>query len=301
MALGHHGAVSSTTSKDLRRDYEVPTAIGLCADAREVLAFLPGYEVAVREVAAHPGALPKSELGGRRRLARLEMPGGSLLVREYGKGGLLRRVRGPAMHGRLRPLDELVLHRRLAALGVAVADAVASVVLRGAFGWRGYLLLEEVQGASDLEAWLYGASAPARLPRTQVLLTAGQSVRRLHDAGVAHPDLHPKNLLLTPAGEVLVLDLDKARPAAGRLSDAARLQNLVRLGRAIEKHRLKGLRASPRDALRFLEGYAGSRAAARAWYTGIRSRLRRGLRLRVLWWRLLGEARPWQGAAAGSA
>ena len=126
---------------------------------------------------------------------------------------------------------------------------------------------------------------------------AGRAVRRLHDAGVAHADLHPKNLLRDGVGRVLILDLDKAFDGSGTLSDEMRLRNLVRLGRAVEKHRMKGLRAGRREALRFLEGYAGDRDAAVEWLERVGTRLRRGLRWRMIWWRLTGEARPWRPRA----
>ncbi|MHC5010299.1 MAG: lipopolysaccharide kinase InaA family protein [Planctomycetota bacterium] len=284
----------SAATREVRQRYGVPDGVLLRVEPDEVLACLPGYEVAVREVAAHPDALPPSHLGGRARLSRLPSPHGAVVVREYRKGGHFRRVRAPGLRGAWRPLEELVLHRRLAALGVPVADAVGCVVLRGRVGWRGFLLLREVKDGTDLEAWLHGVEAVGRPDPRTVLREAGRAVRRLHDAGIPHPDLHPKNLLCVPGGAVLVLDLDKAHAQDGVLDDATRLRNLVRLGRAIEKHRLKGIRAGRREALRFLEGYAGSPEAARLWFDRIRARLRRGLRLRVLWWRLLGEARPWR-------
>lgn len=296
----------TTAARDVRRRYGVPDGIRLRVDRREVLAWLPGHEVSVHEVAAHPDDLPLcSHLGGRTRLRRVAAGDRDrLLVREYRKGGLLRYLRGPRMHGRWRPVDELVLHRRLKALSVPVADAVGCVVLESPLGWRGFLLLREVEGAIDLEALLHGVPAPGETGAgdlRRVLPTAGRAVRRLHDAGVPHPDLHPKNLLLAPGGDVLVLDLDKARPASGVLDDRMRLANLVRLGRSIEKHRLKGLRTSPREALRFLDGYAGSSEAARLWLERIREHLLPGLGLRILWWRLIGEARPWRSPVGGDA
>jgi tRNA A-37 threonylcarbamoyl transferase component Bud32 len=203
-------------------------------------------------------------------------------------------VRGRLFHGPWRPLEELVLQRRLLALGVPVAEALGCVVLRRARGWRGFLLVREVEGASDLETVLHGRRVPCREPVRELLERAGAAVRRLHDAGVPHPDLHPKNLLVTPEGRVLLLDLDRARPADGLLPDAERLANLVRLGRAVEKHRLKGLRAGRREALRFLVGYAGSLDAAGSWLERVRARLLRGRTWRALWWRLTGEARPWR-------
>ncbi len=285
----------------VRRAYGVPDGIHLRVDGHEALAWLPGFELAVREVGQGAERLEPAGLGGRRGLRRLLTPEGPVLVREYGKGGLLRRLRGRRFHGPWRPLEELVLQRRLLALGVPVAEAVGAVVLRGALGWRGCLLLREVEGALDLEAVLHARRAPCRAHVRELLERAGGAVRRLHDAGVPHPDLHPKNLLVTPDGRVLVLDLDRARPAEGLLPEEERLANLVRLGRAVEKHRLKGLRAGRREALRFLAGYAGDRAAAARWLERVRQRLSRGLALRVLWWRLKGEARPWRPAAPAGA
>jgi 3-deoxy-D-manno-octulosonic acid kinase len=285
---------AAVNSADVRRAYGVPDGIVLKADEREILAYLPGLEVAVREVAAHADDLPDAGLGGRRGLRRLGTLDGPLLVREYGKGGLLRHVRGRLFRGPWRPLEELVLQRRLLALGVPVADALGCVVLRRAHGWRGFLLLGEVEGAADFESVLHGGRTPCREPVRVLLERAGEAVRRLHDAGIPHPDLHPKNLLVTPTGRVLLLDLDRARPSDGFLPDDQRLANLVRLGRALEKHRLKGLRTGRREALRFLRGYAGNLEAAERWLERVRARLKRGLLWRQLWWRLKGEARPWR-------
>lgn len=285
----------SELTREVRRRYGVPDGIQLRADQREVLACLPGYEISVRGVAAHPDALKRSKRGGRRPLSEVETGLGTVLVREYRKGGVLRFVRGRRFFGSWRPLSELVLHRRLAALRVPVSDAVGCVILRGLLGWRGFLLTKEVPGSVDLEAWLYGVPLETGLPRHEVLRRAGRAVRRLHDAGVSHPDLHAKNLLVTRDGEVLVLDLDKAGALDEPLDEETRIANLARMGRAIEKHRLKGLPTGRREALRFLEGYAGSTDAAAEWLSRIRVRLRRGLGLRMAWWRLIGEKRPWTG------
>jgi 3-deoxy-D-manno-octulosonic acid kinase len=282
---------------DVRARYGVPDGVRLEVSPRTVLAFLPACEEAVRRVASGPEDLAPSRHGGRGALYHVADPAGGLLVRPFRKGGLLRLLRGARFRGPWRPLEELVLDRRLAAVGVPVPEAVGCVVLRAPTGWRGFLITREVQGALDLEAWLYGVASPTGLAPSRVLRRAGRAVRALHDAGVAHADLHPKNLLVTPDGAVLVLDLDRARAGDAPLEDDARLGNLARLGRAIEKHRLKGLRTSRRQALRFLEGYAGDRAAARRWLDRVRTRLRLDLGLRTLWWRLLGEARPWDGWA----
>ncbi len=285
----------SELTREVRHRYEVPDGIQLRADRREVLACLPAYEIAVRGVAAHPDALARSARGGRRPLSQLDTGLGTVLVREYRKGGLLRFIRGRCFFGRWRPLMEFVLHRRLEALRVPVTEAVGCVVLRSVLGWRGFLLTREVLQSIDLEAWAYGVPLETGRSSREILRTAGRAVRRLHDAGVSHPDLHLKNLLLTDAGQVLVLDLDKAQALDHPLDEAARIADLARMGRGIEKHRMKGLTTGRREALRFLEGYAGSMDAAHEWLELVRARLRRGLALRMAWWRLLGENRPWTG------
>jgi 3-deoxy-D-manno-octulosonic acid kinase len=283
--------IESEAQREVRERYQVPDAFRLQVSPGEVLAFLPAHEEAVRAVAEGFERLPIARRAGRAALRRVDASAGLLLAREYRKGGLLRALRGRRFRGRWRPLDELGLCRRLLALGVPVVEVVGAVLRLSAGGWRGFLLSREVEGGEDLAEWLH-AGAPEPERRT-VLLVAGRAVRRLHDAGVAHADLHPKNLLLAPGGAILVLDLDRARAHDGSLPDGERLGNLVRLARAVEKHRLKGLRFSSRDGLRFLEGYAGGRRAAVEWFRRVSSRLSRGLRLRRVWWRLLGEARPY--------
>lgn len=287
------------SANDLRRRYGVPESIRLRADAREVLAWVEGAEDAVRTVASNPDGLPLAPAAGRGVLRRFDAEIGPVFVREYRKGGLLRGVRGRRFRGRFRPLDELVLLRRLAATRVPVPEAVGAVVRLGPLGWRGFLLTKQVEAALDLEAFLYDPSRlPVVYPR-EALADAGRAVRRLHDAGVSHADLHPKNLLIAGrTGEILVLDLDRARAFDGLLPDEERLANLVRLGRAVEKHRLRGMRVGRRAALRFLTGYAADPVAAARLLERVRERLRRGLSWRVLWWRLTGQARPRRHASS---
>lgn len=285
--------ISPETPAQIRSVYGLPESIRLKVDAREILAYVDGADDAALTVATDPDALPLAGARGRGALRRFEGATGPVFVREYRKGGLLRALRGRRFHGRLRPLDELVLLRRLRAAQVPVPEAIAAVVLPGPLGWRGFLLTREVEAAIDLEAFLFD---PARLPVVyvrEVLADAGRAVRRLHDAGVAHADLHPKNLLIAGrTGEVLVLDLDRARAADGMLPDEARIGNLVRLGRSIEKHRLRGMRVGRREALRFLVGYTGDPAAAARLLERVRARLARGLVWHRIWWKLSGQARP---------
>ena len=291
------------TAAEVRRRYGAPEAIRLKADVHATLAWVEGAEAAVLHVAQEPDDLPRHgpPLVGRGLLSRLPSPLGPLVVRENRKGGLFRFVRGDRFRGRYRPLDELVLLRRLAGAGVPVPEAVGAVILGGPGGWRGFLLTREVEDAVDLEAYLYGRANGLPAGRREVLELAGRVVRRLHDEGVSHADLHPKNLLLDPHSDrVLVIDLDRARAHDSPLDDEARLSNLARLGRAVEKHRLRGMSVGRREALRFLGGYAGEPAEGARLLERVRARLLPGLPFHVLWWRVTGQTKG-RGSAGGEA
>ena len=99
--------------------------------------------------------------------------------------------------------------------------------------------------------------APAPSSRRATLRTAGRSIRRLHDAGVDHPDLHLANLLRLDDDRVLVLDLDAATWEE-ELPRERRLAGLFRLDRHAEKQRARGAAVSRTDRLRLLRAYAGS-------------------------------------------
>ena len=287
---GRHG--ESSEAEAIRSRLAVPGTIALRVGPRDVLAFVAGFEAAARAVASAPEALPKSDRGGRAPLRRVETPAGAVLARPAQKGGLLRRVRGDRFRGPWRPLVELVLLTRLRALRLPVIEAVGAVIHRHGSSWTGWLLTREQGGSVDLGAWLRGASPAEAPPPARIARRAGRAVRELHDAGVRHADLHPKNLLLTADGRVLVLDLDKAASHDRPLVESARFGNLLRLARAMDKLALQGVRASPRTMFRFLEGYAGTRQAARSWFERLRARRAASRSWQGMWWRLTGQAKP---------
>lgn len=297
---------ASDASRELAQQYRVPVGVTLRVGPGEVLAYAEGYEMEVRGVATHSDDLETSDRTGRKPLGViLTRDGRRILVREYRKGGLLRWLRGSTwfLGRRLRPLAEFALLRQLMGAAVPVVEAVGCAVTRRILWWRGRILTVEVSGGVDLEAWLVGP-APGE-PARATLLEAGHAVRLMHDAGVFHADLHPKNLLRVADGQVVLLDFDRAVAHEGPLPEGQRLKNLTRLARAVAKLRLRGATISPRSELRFLEGYAGSREAGAEWAARIAPRLQRALALRVPWWKLVGlaplEATSPTASAGGSA
>jgi len=208
---------------------------------------------------------------GRGATVRIDLrrAGLALLVRPVLHGGLLGGLLGAALRSPERAFRELRVTAGLRAAGAPVPrPALAAARRRGAV-WRAWVATVLEPDAPDAFAFL--ESAPGRERVHAAAAACGRAVRRFHDAGGSHADLHVKNLLVreTPHGcEAIVVDLDGA--GFGEPPDPARrMRELARLYRSTLKrgvaHRVdfEGNRA-------LLTAYVGEDAAlgaalARAW------------------------------------
>jgi len=176
----------------------------------------------------------------------------------------------------------------------AVLIAAAERVLPGLY--RGWVCTLEVPGSEDLLSWIsskhtvFGGEDLRR--KREVIRAAADMIGAMHRAGLVHADLHLKNILLQDDGasapELHLIDLDRSRIRA-KLSLAARMKNLERLDRYMEKWIRSAGYITVRDRLRFLRRYfEGGREEMRK---GVRFHARRRWRRRLhrLWWRLLGR------------
>lgn len=193
--------------------------------------------------------------GGRASTFGVSIAGvGDVCVRPYVHGGAMRHLTGDRYAGDGRFARELALLVEATAADVPVTQPLGYVsrrttgVLR-----RGWLLTVEERAASDVLAYLESGPPPAS--RHATVRTAGRAVRRLHDAGIDHPDLHLANLLRLSDERVLVLDLDAATSGAP-LTRERRLAGLFRLDRHAEKQRARGATVARTDRLRLLRAYA---------------------------------------------
>ena len=261
---------------------------------RTLLAVDPRYEAAAGELGLLEPDGPRRWRaavsgvgGGRGPTALLELAGGGrLLLRPVLHGGWLGPLLGGALLGMGRPLRELETSAALREAGAPVATPVLAVGRRVAGPvWEAAVGTLYEEGSEDAQRFL--ERHPPRAAVLRAAAAAGRAVRRFHDAGGRHADLHLQNLLLREgeAGvEALVIDLDKARRVA-RVAPARRMAELMRLYRSACKRDLAA-QIGPRGCARFFGTYVrGDRALRRALWAHL-GRERWKLRLHALGWRV---------------
>ncbi|HET6303150.1 MAG TPA: lipopolysaccharide kinase InaA family protein [Myxococcota bacterium] len=209
---------------------------------------------------------------GRAATALLELPDGGplLVVRRVRHGGWLGALLGRALLGVERPLAELRVSAALRERCAPVAEP-AFVLAHRRLGpvWNAAVATVAEEGARDALAFL--GEAPSRARTIRAARAAGRAVRRFHDAGGWHRDLHVKNLLVRESAEgveCIVIDLDRARLLA-ELPPAARMRQLMRLYRSLVKRDLLE-RVGARGLAAFFGAYVGRDRALR---TALRARL----------------------------
>ena len=163
-------------------------------------------------------------------------------VRHYFRGGLVAhwlRDRYLAV-GKPRPFLEAEASTTARSRGIPTPAVVAGAVyLSGGF-YRADLVTEHIPESSDLADVLFGENRLA-LPSEEALTAAGRLVRILERAGVMHPDLNAKNIVLHVAPEgpcAHLVDLDRCcARAAGIPAPAFPMRR--RLERSIRKFEAK--------------------------------------------------------------
>jgi 3-deoxy-D-manno-octulosonic acid kinase len=210
--------------------------------------FDPAYEAPLRALGLPAPAAVRRLLaaaepadGGRAGTAVVALPdrGERLHLRPVRHGGLLARAWGSRVVGLARPLAELRVTAALRSRGAPVPRPLCAVGWRAAPLWSAALGTLHVEGARDGLAWLADPHPGERIEAAA--RAAGRAVRRFHDAGGRHADLHLGNLLLREGAdgpEVLVIDLDGARAEAPP-DPRRRMRELARLHRSVLKRRLQ--------------------------------------------------------------
>lgn len=242
----------------------------------EVLWLAPGVEAG--EVPEPGAGRTRSEGVSRGGVRRVETTGGALWIREYRRGGALAHLMGDRYLSSRRGLREAALLQDLHRAGLPVPEPLFLGITSGIWV-RMRLGTRESSGRPLTRVLRAGPHE-----RRAAMRGAGSALRRLHDAGIRHGDLHLDNILWDGARAVL-LDLDHARRAGARggLDRNDRWRELMRLLRSARKRR-RNLACSSTDALRLLAAYAGEDVGP--WIRELRTRLPE-LESRLRWHGLL--------------
>ena len=209
--------------------------------------------------------------------------GARVWLRPVRHGGLLAPLWGSNLLGLGRPLRELRVCAALRARGAPVPRALFVVGQRRGPFWSAVLGTSYERDTRDGLSLLTAGMEPAAL--AAATRAAARAVRRFHDAGGRHADLHLGNLLFRARDtgfEALVIDLDRGH--AGAPPDASRrMRELMRLYRSLVKRGLDA-RVGARDVARFLHVYcAGDRQLRRALLAALPREWRRIARHRWSW------------------
>ncbi|WP_115717665.1 3-deoxy-D-manno-octulosonic acid kinase [Gallaecimonas mangrovi] len=157
------------------------------------------------------------------------------VLRHYRRGGLVGKLIKDSYLftciERTRPVAEYRLLHRMHQQGLPVPRPVAAHVERLGMRYRGDILIERIEGARDLVAWL--RQQPLTPPQWQ---DVGALVKRFHDAGVYHADLNSHNILMNGAGQLWLIDFDRG---AFKEAGVWKEDNLARLLRSFNKEKAR--------------------------------------------------------------
>jgi tRNA A-37 threonylcarbamoyl transferase component Bud32 len=224
---------------------------------------------------------------------------GKIAIRRYRHGGLLRHLTGDLFLFGDRPFQEVAVTEEVRLAGVPSLEILAAIRERGWGRWyKGYLITEYLPAARDLIHYL--DKEQGRTRRQEVIEKAAEAVRKMHQAGIYHADLHLKNFLVDEKNrevKVYLIDFDKSaiRPC---LTPSRRMKNLKRLDRSAEKLNMAGLAVTRRDKGVFCRAYATADREIRPYLRTYMKQYRSYKFLyRVGWWiaRILyPHHRPWR-------
>ena len=190
--------------------------------------------------------------GGRQAHPVVVLPdGGRAVLRTYRRGGALRHLNRSRYFLGHRAFEELRATEQAARGGARVPRVLAATERRQKIGYTATLATDWIPDAQEVATWLLAATRDSRIT---VLCEVGSQIAQVHDAGVGHPDLNLRNLLVRERGTgedgerhngahagdeadpiVYVLDFDRAKLYRGPVPKTRRSRDLRRLARSARK------------------------------------------------------------------
>jgi 3-deoxy-D-manno-octulosonic acid kinase len=198
------------------------------------------YEGAAQEMGLLGGAARVIDRtsGGRHAHPIVELASGErIVVRAYRRGGAMRHLNAATYFAGNRALEELRITAAATDRGVSAPYAVAAVEQGTMIGYTAAIATRWIEGARELADWL-GPAEPER--RLAALRATGGEIARMHGAGIAHPDMNLRNLLVAPnqldeLPRITIIDFDRAILRHGPVPPKRRERDLRRLARSARK------------------------------------------------------------------
>ena len=167
---------------------------------------------------------------------------GRVVIRRYRHGGFLGVIVGDLFWNHSRPLNELLVSEKALKMGLMTTRTVAVIKHNTLFPFfKAEMVTEEITDAFDLVCYIKDnklADVNLHNKKKEIICEAAIAVRKMHEIGIYHGDLHLKNILLKEeqSGKVCIyiMDFDKSTLHKS-LSLAQRMKNLYRLDRSVEK------------------------------------------------------------------
>jgi 3-deoxy-D-manno-octulosonic acid kinase len=188
-------------------------------------------EFGLRERSRWDALIAAGVAGGRGKIAFVERSGRYVALKQLRRGGLAGPIWRQRFLTRGRLTENLSIPKLARERGVATPAALALLVVPGPPGlWRGWLAIETVPAARDMRQRVLEL-APTPAEWAEALCAA----RKLHDAGIEHPDLNLGNLLIDERGRGWVVDLDGCTVHVAALDVDRRIDAIRRIERSYLK------------------------------------------------------------------
>ena len=224
------------------------------------------FSTAVYELQSDADGLSRRSISaGRAVVVEIDYQGSALLLKQYSRGGLIRKFSRNSYiwtgMQRTRAVREVKLLASLYASGLPVPKPVGCRVERvsgtgsGRWRYRAYLVTTLLVDCESLDKVFFDSAGGAGGPeQIQLWENAGLCLARFRRAGVYHADLNLTNILLDTSGQNYLLDFDRCyqmEPDGRRYSSLA-TRMLTRLLRSVNKYEVKHgqeVSAAAREAL----------------------------------------------------
>lgn len=169
---------------------------------------------------------------GRARVIYFELENKTLVLKHYLRGGIPASITKDRYLWsgleKTRAFKEWRLLKKMQMLNLPVPSAVAAHVKKGFFTYQADLITEEIKGAKTL-ADILSNTALDETGWSEI----GACIKKFHHHDIYHADLNARNILITDADEIYLIDFDNCYVRVS--SETWKTANLARLKRSLLK------------------------------------------------------------------